>query len=539
MQTTYGSGGAYEPEKLELLGRRRIFTDVDKITAENIIQVLQEALIVHEQNRADIRYLLNYEKGTQPLMRKKTIRPDINIEVCDNIANQIVEFKLGYHWGNPKSFVQRGDRDLSSNDPDNDDDAITLLNQMNEAEQSFRKDQELARYIEICGIGYQMIDIKRDYEQGGSVFDLFTLNPMYSFIVYRNDIYNTPMMSVTYRQLKAGTRYFTCTTDDRRYEIRDTVEIVNSTKKETWSQGERSGEKNPLGRIPVVEFIRAFDRMGVFERQIPDMDALNIEVSDFCNACAQATQEIWWMNDADFPPDPETGEKTSPRSGQWIRTKTTGNGKPDIKPLSSTFSYAGVQNNILTKRDIILQKCYVPLQTDPGGGSTASAMSMSSGWSAAEAVAAKQEDIIRGSVMQIVELELLAIRKSFHLPQDHVLRDLKVSDIQPKFTRQKTFDLGTKTNSFVTLVKAGVNGRVAMQVVDLFPDIAQAWADSRETIELFQMAVSTKGLPQISDGKIMSDTSDQAVNSPLLDGAATGADYSAGGEEMTNGNIAV
>lgn len=518
MQNTYG-GGAYEKENIELFGRRRIYTDETEITSDNVIDVLREALSIHEQNKEAIAFLLRYEKGYQPLKRKKVIRSDIDIKVCDNLANQIVEFWLGYAFGNPKSLVQRGDRDLNSNDPDSDDDAITLLNQMNEDEQAFKKDQQLARYIEICGIGYQMVDIKRDYAEGDSVFDLNTLNPMYSFIVYRNDISETPVMSVTYRQLKNGDRFFTCITDENRYEIKNLHEIVNGNKTETWKHGIRSGESNPLGKVPVVEFIRAFDRMGVFERQIPDMDALNIEVSDFANATAQATQEIWWMNDADFPIDPQTGEQIKPISGQWMRTKTTPNGRPSIQPLSSTFNYEGVQSNIVSKRNMILQKCYVPLQTEPGGGSTATAMSMSSGWSAAEAVAAKQEDIIRGSVMDVVELELLAIQKSKYLPEGHILYELQKSDIQPKFTRQKTFDLGTKTNAFVTLVKAGVNGRVAMQVVDLFPDIAQAWADSRETIERFQEAsMGGNNYSAIGESdRIMSDLTDQVDNSPYID----------------------
>lgn len=527
--------GAYEKRDLELLGRKRIYTDAAEITSDNVIRVLQDSLGIHEQNRQEMAYLLNYEKGSQPLIRQKTIRPDIDIQVCDNVANQVVEFKLGYNWGNPKSLVQRGDRDLTANDPDSDDDAITLLNQMNEDEQVYKKDQELARYIEICGIGYQMVDIKRDFVEGGSVFDLHTLNPMFTFVVYRNDIHETPMMSVSYTVRKNGSRYFTCITKDRWFEVKDVYEIIDNQKVETWGQTSRSGEINPLGKVPVVEFIRAFDRMGCFERQISDIDSLNIEVSDFANSVAQNTQEIWWMNDADFPIDPKTGEKIKPVSGQWMQTKTTANGnRPMIQPLSSKFDYSGVQSNIIEKRNTILQKCYVPLQSNPGGGSTGTAMSMSAGWSAAEAVAAKQEDIIRGSVMDIVELELLAIRNSHYLPSTHILMDLKKSDIQPKFTRQKTFDLGTKTNAMVTLIKAGVNGRIAMQVVDLFPDIAQAWADSKETIEKFQKSIfepQQSSSSQPFNDRIMSDTTDQGVNSPLLDGTKTGADYSQGGEK--------
>ena len=115
---------AYEKENVELLGRKRIYTDVDRITAKNVISVLQDALSIHKQNVKSMAYLLRYEKGVQPLRRKKEIRKDINIEVVDNIANQVTEFKLGYNWGNPITYVQRGNRDISGNQPNKDDDAV-------------------------------------------------------------------------------------------------------------------------------------------------------------------------------------------------------------------------------------------------------------------------------------------------------------------------------------------------------------------------------------------------------------------------------
>lgn len=525
VRMTYGSGGAYEKENPELLGRRRIYTDAREITEDNVIQVLQDALMVHECNREDMAYLLRYEKGVQPLKRKKVIRPDIDLRVVDNLANQVVTWKLGYHWGNPITYVQRSDRapeGLSG------DDAVTLLNQMNDAELAFAKDQELARYVEICGIGYQMVDLKRGPADSGSVFELVTLDPLSTFIVYRNDIRETKLMSVTYRELDNGERYFTCITKDRWYEVRNAVEFANDTKTDTWRPGPNTGVKNPLGRVPVVEFLRSYDRMGVFERQIPDMDALNVETSDFANSVAQNTQEIWWMNDADFPIDPATGEKKTPGTGQWLTTKTLPNGqRPMIQALSSAFDYAGVQENIVAKRNTILQKCYVPLQSDPGGGSTASAMSMSSGWAAAEAVAQAQENLTRAAKMEVAALELIAAQKSLYLPAGSPLAKLKVTDIQPKFTRQKTFDLGTKVNAMVTMIKNGVHGRIAMETVDLFPDVAQAWEESRELVEEYQDKLFTEAVPA-DDGRMMSDYTDQGSNSPILDGQKTGEAYEGG-----------
>ena len=122
------ANGSYEKENIELLGRRRIYTDVDVITPDNVITVLQDAMAIHGENAAQISFLLRYEKGIQPLKRKKVIRDDINVQVVDNIANQVTEFKLSYNWGNPITYVQRGNRDIKRNPPYNDDDAISMLN---------------------------------------------------------------------------------------------------------------------------------------------------------------------------------------------------------------------------------------------------------------------------------------------------------------------------------------------------------------------------------------------------------------------------
>lgn len=513
--------GAYLKEyEIELLGRKRIYTDAEEIIPENIFAVLDQALAIHEINMESIRFLLRYDKGIQPLVRKKEVRSDINIEVSDNLANQIVEFKLGYNYGNPITYVQRGNKDIAGNPPDGDDNAISQLNEMNDAEASYAKDQETLRFVQICGIGYQMIDIKRDYD-GSSVFDIYVPHPMYTFIVYRNNIAETPVMAVTFRQLENGDRYFTCYTNNAVYEVRNLGEIVNGERKGVWGFG--SGEANPLGMIPIVEFVRSYDRMGVFERQISDMNALNVEVSDFANATAQACQEIWWGNDFEFPVDPTTGEVIKPKTGGWLLTKTLSNGKsPLIQAISSTFDYENVQKNIESKRNSILQKCYVPLQSDPGGGATGSAMSLSSGWTAAENSAMREEQIIRRSKQIILALELAAVQACAYRLDGSPLIDLKLSDVFIKFTRQKTYDLGTKTNAMVAMIKAGIHGRIAMQTVDLFSDVAQAWADSKETIEKFQDSLFVKKEDvQVEEKRETTDLTDQVSNSPILDGMNT------------------
>ena len=250
------------------------------------------------------------------------------------------------------------------------------------------------------------------------------------------------------------------------------------------------------------------------------MNALNVEVSDFANAVAQTTQEVFFGTGFTLPQG-EDGKTQAPVGGQWIIAPASPNGSPMLKAISSTFDYQGVQENIVSKRNVILQKAYVPIQTDPGGGSTGSAMNMSSGWSAAENSACKEEQILRRGKAEIAELELIAIKNTNYIPYDSSLRTLEFSDIKPKFIRNKTYDLATKVNSMVAMIKSGIHGRVAMEQVDLFPDVAQAWADSKKTIEEYQKSLIKKDTPQPVQKREMSDLSDQTGNSPILDGMKT------------------
>ncbi len=517
----------------ELKGRHKIYTDVDVITEDNVIQVLTDALIKHEENRTQIQFLLNFEKGEQPLVREKVVRKDIDIASISNLANEITEFNLGYFWGKPIAIVQKSDKNPNGSQPKVDNQAISMLNEMFDAEFKDSKDQQLARYIEICGIGYQMIDIKRDYENGGSVFDLVTLNPLYTFVVYSSNSYEDVLLGVTYIVKDNGEKIYTCIAKDRVYIIKNQNEIMNGEKKNKFGFGNRNGEKNPLGEVYIIEYERAFDRMGCFERQISELNALNVLESDFINDVSQTTQANWWGHNIELAKDPTTGAIKGVEGGQWIlTTSNAGADKPDIKPLILDYNYDGILNNINSKHDRILERAFVPKQSEPGGGSTANAMSISSGWNAAEAVASKKSLVVKRSFQYRNRLALKAIRKSPDIEQDSPLLDLSVNDIEIRFIRQKTFDMATKVNSLATMINNFVHPRVAMETIDLFSNLAEAVNDSVDNMIKYQelklesmekeeptsenAITTTPDTVLDAENKVMADLSDQVTNSPLI-----------------------
>lgn len=127
---------------LHSFGRKVLYTDEAVITNDNIIDILRNTQNDFDLNVSDIKYLLDYEKGNQPLMRTKKYRPEIDIECIDNIANEITEFKLGYVWGYPITIGQRGIKD--SGNPTTEPSAISLLNECYETENIRTKHRSLA-----------------------------------------------------------------------------------------------------------------------------------------------------------------------------------------------------------------------------------------------------------------------------------------------------------------------------------------------------------------------------------------------------------
>lgn len=506
------------------IGRIRLETYEQYITYDNIISILQRVFPDHEQNARSFTSLDEYEKGNQPLCRKKTYRPDIDVQTNDNVANEVTDFKTSYHWGSPITIVQRGDAKDGNSDIT---EAISIINAGYEAEGMRKKTQHLARNVEISCLGYTYIDVNMDEEEidnGGSYFKVESLEPTNAFVVYSSYYADKrPMIGVMYRTDDNGMKRITAFTKDFRFELRG------------FEHAERSGELNPLGRIPIIEWIRSYDGLGCFERQIPEMNALNLMVSDLANDMDQETQAIWHGNDIDFPKiqikneDGSIREETSkPKTNEWVITQTTQDGKtPFIKPLSIGYDYTGMLNSILSKRALILQKCNVPSRNDNSGGSTGIAMDSATGWSSAETEAQRQQNIMETCKMEEIKVVLKAIQISPYVPADSPLLKLKWSDVKPSVKRSKSFELTTKVNFFATAVSHGIHGLHALKAMNAFEDVAQVWEDSAELIKRYQdsvfdtqttnnTAVGGEGENKPNSGRMEQDYSDQTSNSPEL-----------------------
>lgn len=513
----------------EFRGRTRIYTDETRIDYKNVISVLTDALIVHNSNREKIQYLLNYEKGIQPILyRKKEIRPEINYRLVENTAAEITDFKVSYEFGSPITYVQRARFEVPDSDPDKDDKRITALNEMLIEESKASKDVELARYFKICGIGYRMIRPKQKV-YGRSVFDIITLNPLSTFIVYSNDIYQRPMMAVTYGVQKNGNTLYGCYTDDTYFLIDNGARIINGAKKPLnysinnpvkLPMEKRHGEALIPKIIPIVEYVNDYDRMGCFEKVMPILDLINIINSDRTNDIAQHVQNLLWVNNATIPED--VIDKL--RAYGIIQTQSANGTQAHVGYVESILNQSETQTLV----DYLLAKAMkiaaVPTwQENSGGGSTGSAMNLSSGRQDAETAAQTSESIFERSERQAIQIMIEIIKKSDDIPEEFAdLTNLHVSDILIRPNRNKIYDLATKANALSTLIGIGIDGKHAIDTVSLFTDPQSVWNDSKDQIKKIQESKTEKKLavnetqPKANNsgnGKIMQDASDQPQKS--------------------------
>ena len=450
-----------------LIGRKKIHTDEVEVTRKNIATIVNTAMNGdHAANRNQMEYLFKYERGMQPIIdRQKQIRPEICNVVIENHASEVVDFTVGYQAGNPINLVARSvNAELKHSDK-----RILKVNEMLAEENKQAKDIELFRNFHIAGVAYAMV-IPKDFMTGTSPFDLLVLDPRNTFIVYSNDAYERPMVAVTYSVLENGTKRVTAYSNDYIYEFGMGVD---------GSANEFNIVPNILRMIPIIEFAANSDYAGCFEKAIPLMDAINDINSNRVDDIEQFVQSILWLHNAELSDDAKEELKSG---GGILQTKSVGNGADaKVVYLTQTLNQNETQTYVDYLYKQILQICGVPSREKSTGGNTGSAMYLSNGYEQAESRAKTMESMYSRSMLQVVELILRICKLSVNVDSD--VKELETRFIDIEFSRDRTYDLASRTNALATLINTGIEPLHAMRTVDLFNDVETVYHDSADRID--------------------------------------------------------
>lgn len=470
-------------------GRRVLRYSLEKkdLTAENIMEILPEVLREHEKNAREINYLYRYYKGFQPILKKeKNVRPEINNKVLENHAFEIVEFKKAYVYGEPVQYVQKGEKNSESVNPE-----ISVINKFMESEDKSSKDKDLAEWQYICGTAYRWADVDGQDDEDDAPFEISTPDPRRTFVVYSSGIKGEQLFSGHYswfsknlisedgKSYTSKYRIITIYTEDKMYKFKESFGVCELMQQNLPQIGIDDEKEKQVEAYPllikghrIVEYPLNTARLGLIELVMSGLNALNRIKSDDLDGIDQFIQSLLVFINQEV--DLETF-KTLVEAGA-IQVSSDNPQKPaDVKLLTSQLLHSetkivtdDIYNNVLTI-------CGIPRLNDkPSGGDTGQARLLGEGWTMADERAKQDELSFKKSERQFLKL-ILNICK-----HENQIKNLKISDIDIKFTRNKSDNLLVKTQGLMNMKQAQVTPEVAFTICGLFSDPNDVYAKSKK-----------------------------------------------------------
>lgn len=452
-----------------LTGRRVITCDASGINGSNVVDVLNKALAVHLSNSADISYLYNYYKGNQPILsRVKAIRPEICSRIVENRAHEIVSFKVGYLCSEPIQYVSRSGRENATEE-------INLLNEYVFEKNKSSCDKQLADWMYISGTAFRMI-VPTNGDESESPFEIYTLDPRSTFVVYSSGLGNKPLMGVTYVKRENMSALYSVYTDNMYYEIED-GRIVKS-------------EPHIIGGVPIIEYPENMARLGAFETVLPVLDAINAVASNRVDGVEQFIEALLLIKGVDL----EDGDFDKIRENCGLMLPPDGDAKYLVSELNQTQTQTLVDHMYQT----VLTICGMPNRN--GGKSTSdtgAAVTMRDGWVAAEARAKDTE-------LEFKKSEKVFLKLAIRLMNDRKGTSLSLGDIDIRFTRRNYENLLEKSQVLTTmLANDKIHPLLAFESCGMFTDPLRAYTNSMEyAAELEAKMLDELECPSNADDKI-------------------------------------
>lgn len=434
-------------------GRKVIITNQNYIDDSNIINELNKALAVHRQNAVEIEYLDRYYKGDQPILyRRKTVRPEVNNRIVENLAYMIVETKASEMAGEPIQYVLHGTDEKKS-------DEIAELNAIMCGEDKAYYDISLCRWRSICGTAYRFIGNDSGH---GSLLDdtefyLSTEDPIKTFVVYFND--GKPAFSCQIREDENNRTVYNIYTRSEYFKI------VDGKIKDRLINGN--------GAIPVIEYPNNERRLSDIEITISLTDELNQIASDRANGIEQFVSS--WVKFVNCEIDAET-YKLMRQEGALVVKSNNGDNKADVDIISTELDQSQTQVAVSDQYNMILNIQGIGNREGNTGGDTAGAVMLRDGYYAQEKRSELSEPIfIRAEKMALrIILNRLRITKQFVLMP---------SDVEVHISRTKRDNMQTKAQTLNMLLNSGIDYSRAIKTVGLFSDPEQVSMESKDRME--------------------------------------------------------
>lgn len=430
-------------------GRKIAYTDVDKITPQNVVKVIGDCMGVFYGNKIAIRYLWRYYKGDQPtLYRTKITNEDITNKIVENHAYEIVQFKVGQTYGEPVQFISRKDDEAINKAVDELNDYMVDANKQ-------EKDIKAGEWQSATGTSFKAVQPK----QGDVPFRITAPTPMNTFMIYNR---NTEEPILVVQELKDE--------DGRYYKLAfsDTMsfKIVNSDLVEL--------KLHTYGGIPIVEYPNNHERISDIELVISMLDAINNMQSNRMDGIEQFVQS--WIKFVNCEVDEEQFKKMK-MSRALVVTSINKDNKSDVDVMTQELNQTQCQVAKDDLWDNTLSILAIPTKQSNTGGDTQGAVQLRNGWDFSKTRAKLKDPLVKSAEKRLAMVVLNVLRVAGNG------LNLTVRDFDVQINHSPQDNMYTKSQTLLQLLQCGIHPLVAIKTVGLWGDAEKTFLLSKPYVD--------------------------------------------------------
>lgn len=429
-----------------------------------VLDILTNSISIHEQNKYETKYLIDYLYGIQDIKDKeKFSRPEINNKSVENWVWADEEFLKAFLLGKPIQYAPL-------NDVANEE--ITYLNNYVKYEGKHKLDKDIYEDMFTSGRGFRYSWGSKVNDEDEAPFDLLNLDILNTEIAYSSSIKHEQLLSYIETSMKYIVQEINPNTGELEYQPRYYSEYTVYTRDMMYVIDNKQGnfritkrEALILNEHIIIEYFTNKERMSYLELVKDIQNDLNTLQNTDLDDLVQNVNNIMVFKNAEITKE---GLEAIKETGA-VSIKSTDQKQASIEILQSRIKSLDTQLFFVRKLNALHSILGVPEPTQNGdisNAETGKAMMIGSGFSSASIRIENQvndfEDFDRKSLKTILKI----CRNS----KDSKIKNLRVSDIDIKFSRNLSDNLLTKTQALNNLMTANIPPQVANAVVNLFSD---------------------------------------------------------------------
>lgn len=449
-------------------GRKIAYTNVDKITEDNIVKVVGSCIGTFNWNKPIFKYLWDYYKGDQPIRyRSKVVRDDVNNPIVENHAWEIVRFKNGQTNGEPIQCVSTRKEEKINR-------GVDRYNDYCKAAGKHAKDISSGEWTSATGSGFKAAQRK----EGAEIpFRIAVPTPINTFIIYSRKT-EDPLLAVQELKDENDEAYKLCYSETHEFQIKNSklVDLIDSNGRIVKSR------PHAFGGIPIVEYPNNQSRVSDIELVIDMLDAINNMQSNRMDSIVQFVQS--WVKFVNCDIDEEQFQKMK-MLGALVVKSNNGENKADVDIMTQELNQTEAQ---VAKDDLwnnALSISAIPNKQSNTGGDTQGAVELRNGWDFSKQAARLKDPYTEEAERRLNKVLLNIIRQekgSEECP-------FGIMDYEVQISHSPTDNMQVKSQVFQMLAKAGIHPLIAIKTCGMWTDSEKVYLLSKPYLDVLYKTI--------------------------------------------------